>query len=342
MSVKTFVNDDLVFQDSSTPSSVVWNSDGGGYIGLKDDSSLGRPISAYLKESLVLEEIATPANPPASNWKLYIKSDEKLYKLDSSGTESEVGGTTSPGGLDSYVQYNDGGSFGGDANLTWDKINDRLGIGTAAPDQPLHVYSATGAVNIHAETAAGNVTVFKGTAVPSSGDATITSLQGSWDGTLVGAINVMSGDDTTNKDDGWIQFQVAEGGVVSEAMRIEQDGNITVEKNLDVKGQAGSPLNTLSDAATVATNCDNGNTHTVTLSGNRTLGNPTNMKAGYTYIWIIKQDGTGNRTLAYDTAFKFPGGTAPTLSTAGGSVDILTGVAESSSVIHGAMQNDSK
>jgi len=29
------------------------------------------------------------------------------------------GGSTSPGGSDTYVQFNDGGSFGGDANFTW-------------------------------------------------------------------------------------------------------------------------------------------------------------------------------------------------------------------------------
>lgn len=41
---------------------------------------------------------------------------------------------------------------------------------------------------------------------------------------------------------------------------------------------------------------------------------------------IITQDGTGSRTLplaSYGTKFKFPGGTAPTLTTAAGSVDVL-------------------
>lgn len=31
-----------------------------------------------------------------------------------------------PGGADTNIQYNDGGTFGGDANLTWDKVNKRL------------------------------------------------------------------------------------------------------------------------------------------------------------------------------------------------------------------------
>lgn len=36
------------------------------------------------------------------------------------------GGGGSPGGSDTYIQYNDGGVFGGDVNFTWDKNNTRL------------------------------------------------------------------------------------------------------------------------------------------------------------------------------------------------------------------------
>jgi hypothetical protein len=41
---------------------------------------------------ILLDHITTPANPIASKNKLYFKSDNNLYKLDSSGTESQVGG----------------------------------------------------------------------------------------------------------------------------------------------------------------------------------------------------------------------------------------------------------
>jgi hypothetical protein len=97
-------------------------------------------------------------------------------------------------------------------------------------------------------------------------------------------------------------------------------------------GQAYSETNTLSDAATVATNCALGNVHKVTLAGNRTLGAPTNLKDGATYIWVLIQDGTGSRTLGYNAVFKFPGGTNPVLTTAANSVDILTGVSDGTNV----------
>lgn len=88
----------------------------------------------------------------------------------------------------------------------------------------------------------------------------------------------------------------------------------------------------LTDAATIATNAALGNVFTVTLGGNRTLGAPTNLADGATYIWRITQDGGGSRTLAFNSVFKFPGGVDPVLSTAGGSVDIISGVSDSTNV----------
>ena len=38
------------------------------------------------------------------------------------------GGSTSPGGSDTQVQFNDGGAFAGDADLTWNKTTNVLGI----------------------------------------------------------------------------------------------------------------------------------------------------------------------------------------------------------------------
>ena len=38
------------------------------------------------------------------------------------------GGSTSPGGSDTYVQFNDGSSFGGDAGLAYNKTTDSLSV----------------------------------------------------------------------------------------------------------------------------------------------------------------------------------------------------------------------
>lgn len=88
----------------------------------------------------------------------------------------------------------------------------------------------------------------------------------------------------------------------------------------------------LTDAATIATDASLGNVFTVTLGGNRTLGGPTNLAAGATYIWRVKQDATGSRTLAYNSVFKWPGGTAPTLTTTANALDIISGVTDGTNV----------
>ena len=80
----------------------------------------------------------------------------------------------------------------------------------------------------------------------------------------------------------------------------------------------------LTDAATIAWDVATQPAARVTLAGNRTLGAPTNMRAGSTYVLRVIQDATGSRTLAYNAAFKFPGGTAPTLSSAANSISLLT------------------
>lgn len=85
---------------------------------------------------------------------------------------------------------------------------------------------------------------------------------------------------------------------------------------------------TLTDGANISWNLNTQQVGQVTLGGNRTLDNPTNQVAGGHYTIIIKQDGSGNRTLAYGSAYKFPGGVDPTLSTGISAVDVMTCVSD--------------
>jgi hypothetical protein len=89
------------------------------------------------------------------------------------------------------------------------------------------------------------------------------------------------------------------------------------------KGQATTVV-ALTDGANIAVDADASNRFRVVLGGNRTLSNPTNARNGAIIEILVVQDASGSRTLSYGSKFVFPGGTAPTLTTAANRADILT------------------
>ena len=99
------------------------------------------------------------------------------------------------------------------------------------------------------------------------------------------------------------------------------------------KGQRGE-ITALTDGATITPDLADSNNFSVTLGGNRTLANPSNIVAGQSGSFFITQDGTGSRTLAYGSNYDFAGGTAPTLSTAASAVDRIDYVVRTSTSIH--------
>ena len=72
-------------------------------------------------------QISTPSDPASGHDRLYFKSDDNLYALNSSGTEYQVngGGGGTPGGSNTNVQYNNAGAFGGFG--AWDGTNFSFG-----------------------------------------------------------------------------------------------------------------------------------------------------------------------------------------------------------------------
>lgn len=79
----------------------------------------------------------------------------------------------------------------------------------------------------------------------------------------------------------------------------------------------------LTDGGSIAWDMSAGFDFRVTLGGNRTLANPTNVTIGKKGRIRVIQDATGSRTLAFGTAYSFAGRAAPTLSAAANAVDWL-------------------
>lgn len=105
-------------------------------------------------------------------------------------------------------------------------------------------------------------------------------------------------------------------------------------RNIVYSASVGN-VRTLTDQATITPDFSLGNNYSLTLGGNRTLANPTNLIAGQCGTMTLTQDGTGSRTLAYGSFWKYPGGAGniPSLTTTAGAVDVLGYYVESTTRI---------
>ena len=92
-----------------------------------------------------------------------------------------------------------------------------VGIGITSPTSLLHI-----------DTGANNAANFRLGANRTVANAAVGQLIGDWNGTIVAKIALKTGDDTTNKDDGEIAFEVAAAGTTAEAMRIQNDGKVGI------------------------------------------------------------------------------------------------------------------
>ncbi len=231
----------------------------------------------------------------------------------------------------------------------------QIGVGGQNPASD----DAGAMLSLVAGAAAGNTTGDNGGHLNLTGGAAAGS--GNNNG---GSITLTGGAATGSGQAGSVAIMQPGGTPGTDMMGLSHDGTDATYANLDSSGGhkfvdntftevaffdgsevafAGTLLNptltngnettqTLTDGANISWDLDSGGAATVTLAGNRTLDNPTNMKNGATYYVIVKQDATGTRTLAYGSAYKWPGGTAPTLSTTGNDIDILTFISDGTSL----------
>jgi hypothetical protein len=84
------------------------------------------------------------------------------------------------------------------------------------------------------------------------------------------------------------------------------------------------PEATLTDGATITWDSSVAQVAKVTLGGNRTLSAPTNGATGQFISLLVIQDGTGSRTLTWNSAYEFASDTAPTLTTTASLGDLFT------------------
>ena len=158
-----------------------------------------------------------------------------------------------------------------------------------------------------------NGTNYVGLKAPASLSADLTYTLPSADGT--------SGQFLSTNGSGVLSF--ASGGVTG--VSTSATGTVLTLSDSNVLfGKGGYFAEaTLTDGATVTWNASTQQVAKLTLGGNRTLSAPTNGVTGQFISIAVIQDGTGSRTLTWNSAYVFTGGTAPTLTTTASKADVF-------------------
>lgn len=107
---------------------------------------------------------------------------------------------------------------------------------------------------------------------------------------------------------------------------VDNDGNVKVRKNLRVDTGVGYIDRVSNGNFSASTDLDlaTGNTQAGVLANANTIFVFLNPIAGAFYTLELKQDATGGRTVTWPSSVKWPGGTAPTLTTTAGRTDIIS------------------
>lgn len=108
------------------------------------------------------------------------------------------------------------------------------------------------------------------------------------------------------------------------------------------KAQRGTGVALASTSASIATDASLANNFTHTFTENTTLANPTNLVAGQSGVIVFTQHASSPKTLAFGSAWKFSGGSAPSVTATNSAVDVLAYFVESATRITAKLVTDVK
>lgn len=158
------------------------------------------------------------------------------------------------------------------------------------------------------------------------------------DGTVTTAKIADSGVTTAKINDSAVTTAKINNAAVTSA-KVDTTGVAVLGTAQSFTTAHGFAASTLTDGTNISWDLSANQVARVTLGGNRTLSNPTNKVEGNVYILIVKQDGTGGRTLSFSSDYKFAGGSAPTITTTASKADVLTFVCEGTNLLGVASQS---
>jgi hypothetical protein len=140
-----------------------------------------------------------------------------------------------------------------------------------------------------------------------------------------GAVGNIESLPTAEMDDALVLAPDGAGGVEfrTEAGGVTDHGALTGLSDNDHPQYQRVLVQTLTDGANIDWDLNAGGQAKITLGGNRTLNNPSNMVAGAVYSLRVIQDGTGTRLITWGNAYLFPGAVKPALTAAPNTTDVM-------------------
>jgi hypothetical protein len=104
--------------------------------------------------------------------------------------------------------------------------------------------------------------------------------------------------------------------------------------------QRGAVVTLTSSSNSIASDFAEGNNFEHTTTENTTLANPSNLVAGQSGVITFTQDAVTPRTLAFGSYWKFPNGSAPSLTAVASAVDSLSYYVRDATHIDALMLNN--
>ena len=292
--------------------------------------------------AIALDEITAPSNTSGYG-KIYVKSsDSNLYFLDDGGTETQLnssasGDVTGPGSstdnaiarFDSTtgkIIQNSGATIDDSGNLTANNISGTNTGNVSLAGTPDYI-TISGQVITRGTVDIGDDTnLAAGTNISLAGDTLNVD-----DVFVLTAGDIMTGDLTLNDS---VNLTLGTGGdadidydgtdlvinpkVVGSGV-VDIAGDLEIDEVAYFDGVVDDGNSSTADTIDWGT----GNLHKSTMTGNCTYTFTAPSGPAQITLYLI-QDGTGSRTATWPGAVRWPGGTAPTLTTDASAVDIVS------------------